>query len=155
MNNANEEDNISKFLETDSTAVQSYLNILQSIINRMANNSSNCKTWCITIVSAIIIVIADKVKPNYMWIALFPIIMFLMLDAYYLGQERSFRQIYNNFIERIQSNSATINDLYIIFPMKGKNIFQSTLKAVTSFSIYPFYITLLILLIVGRYFIFK
>ncbi len=50
----------------ESPSVQSYLNILQSIISRMAANSSGCKTWCITLVSAIIPIIADKGKPAYL-----------------------------------------------------------------------------------------
>ncbi len=36
----------------ESGAVQSYLGILQGVINRMASNSAGCKTWCITLVSA-------------------------------------------------------------------------------------------------------
>lgn len=50
----------------ESPSVQSYLNILQSIINRMVANSSGCKTWCITLVSAVILIIADKGKPAYL-----------------------------------------------------------------------------------------
>lgn len=54
-------------VQPESSAVQSYLGILQNIISRMANNSSNCKTWCITIVSAILVVIVDKKQPSTAW----------------------------------------------------------------------------------------
>lgn len=59
-------------LTVESTAVQSYLNILQTIINRMATNSANCKTWCVTLVSAILVIIVDKGKADYIWITLIP-----------------------------------------------------------------------------------
>jgi hypothetical protein len=31
----------------NSQAIQAHLTIIQSIIQRMASNSSSCKTWCI------------------------------------------------------------------------------------------------------------
>ena|SRR3989338_243886 len=53
----------------NSQAVQSHLTILQAVIQRMANNSSSSKAWCITLVSAILVIVADKGKPQYAWIA--------------------------------------------------------------------------------------
>jgi hypothetical protein len=110
MSSSELESNVPEQLTAESTAVQSYLNILQGVISRMATNSANCKTWCITLVSAIIVIIVDKAKPNYVWIALLPIILFFLLDAYYLGQERSFRAIYNGFIQRLNAGNANRND---------------------------------------------
>ena len=81
----------------ESGAVQSYLVILQGVINRMASNSAGCKTWCITIVSAIVVIIADKSNPVYVWVSLVPILLFLFLDSYYLGLEQRFRDSYNTF----------------------------------------------------------
>lgn len=52
-------------VNVESGAVQSYLGILQRVINRMAANSSACKTWCIALVSAIVVITADKGKPVY------------------------------------------------------------------------------------------
>jgi hypothetical protein len=79
-------------LNPDSAAVQSYLNILQGVIARMAANSANCKTRCITLASALLVLIADKGKTNLMAIALIPVLLFCFLDAYYLAQERAFRE---------------------------------------------------------------
>ena len=141
-------------LLAESIAVQTYVNILQGIITRMATNSSNCKTWCVTLVSAIVVVIADKAKPNYVLVALLPVILFFFLDAYYLAQERSFRETYNDFVKRIQAGSATINDLFNVAPVRGFNVAKSTFEAMFSFAVYPFYTTLLVLLILGRYLIF-
>lgn len=135
--------------------MQSYLNILQGIITRMATNSANCKTWCISLVSAILVVIADKNKPNYAWITLIPIILFFLLDSYYLAQERSFRAIYNNFIQALHSGNATTDDLFVLVPMRGFSIVQSLLSATLSFAVYPFYLTLVLTVIIARYLILK
>jgi hypothetical protein len=72
-------------LTPDSSAVQKYLELLQAVINRMASNCTGCKTWCITLVSATIVIIADKGKPSYVWIALVPLALFFFLDSYYLA----------------------------------------------------------------------
>ncbi len=141
-------------LNVESAAVHCYLNILQGIIARMAANSSNCKTMCVTLVSAIIVVIVEKAKTNYVWISIFPTILFFLLDSYYLGQERSFRGVYDDFIKRIHSGSANGDDLFIILPIKETNVIKVTIDAAASFVIYPFYLTLLGLLIIGHFFIF-
>lgn len=47
----------------NSQAIQTHLEITQSVIQRMAVNSASCKTWCITLVSAILVIVADKGKP--------------------------------------------------------------------------------------------
>lgn len=127
-------------VDIDSPSVQSYVSILQAIINRMAASSAGCKTWCITLVSATIVIITTMEKADYVWIALIPFLPFLFLDSYYLGLERRFRARYNNFIRKLHSNSVTINDLFLVTPEAGAGrTFLSTLRACTSFSVWPFY----------------
>lgn len=137
----------------DSNSVQSYLNILQGIITRMATNSANCKTWCVSLVSAILVVIADKNKPNYAWIALIPIVLFFLLDSYYLGQERSFREIYNNFVKELHSGEVATDKLFVLKPPKGMNVVNLLFSSSLSFSVYPFYLTLVLTVIIARFLI--
>ena len=140
-----------KNLNFESPAVQSYLSILQAIISRMATNSAGCKTWCIALVSAIIVIIANMGKPNYVWISMIAIGLFLLLDSYYLGLERIFRKKYNDFIQKLHSGSATIKDVFIVTPDVGlwKTI-SSTSEAALSISIWPFYGLLITMLIAVR-----
>lgn len=138
-------------LNYDSPSVQSYLAILQSVINRMASNSSSSKTWCITLVSAVLVIIADKEKPDYVMIAIVPIVIFLLLDSYYLSLEKQFRDLYINFIKKIHSGAATIEDVYILTPGGGvRKTTGAILIALTSFSIWPFYLLLGLMLIIIR-----
>ena len=111
-----------KKMGVESGAVQSYLGILQNVINRMSSNSASCKSWCITIVSAIIVIVADKSKPELIWIAGVPILLFLFLDSYYLGLEKRFRSKYNEFIKKIHDESATTEDVFLINPDTGFKI---------------------------------
>lgn len=153
MSNSNLKIQVLGNLTTESNSVQTYLNTLQNIITRMANNSVSCKTWCISLVSAILVVVADKNKPNYVWISLIPIILFLLLDAYYLAQERSFRDVYNKFVENMHTGKAEIKDLFVLKPIVSSNVVKSLCEASFSFSVYPFYLTLLVTAIIARYII--
>ena len=138
----------------DSESVHTYLNLLQSVINRMASNSTACKTWCITIVAAAIVIIADKEKPNFIWIGLFPIFLFFFLDSYYLAQERCFRDLYNDFVSKLHSETATMKDLYVMKGLRGVCTTIYSISACTiSISIWPFYGLIVIMLVIVRFII--
>lgn len=135
----------------DSPSVQSYLTILQSVISRMATNSSNSKTWCVSLVSAIIVIVADKAKPDYVWISVIPIVLFLLLDSYYLSLERQFRSVYNDFIRKLHFGSATVDDVFFVAPRSGAGgTSWAIIKAGGSIATWPFYVLLAVMLLVVR-----
>lgn len=138
-------------ITVDSPSVQSYLSILQAIINRMAGNSASCKTWCITIVSAIVVVLADKGRPEFVRIAWVPVLLFLLLDAYYLSLEKHFRDSYNRFIGRLHGGEVSIDDIFLVSgPAKARHTLLGTLRSSLSVSVWPFYGLLAGMLIVVR-----
>ena len=135
-------------LDESSPSVQAHLQIIQAVISRMAGNSSSCKTWCITLVSAILVVIADKGKPDYAYIALIPALLFYALDTYYLVLEKAFRNSYNSFVSKLHADGVAPKDLYIVNP-SGKP-WINLLQALRSFSIWGFYISLVIMIRITR-----
>lgn len=141
-------------LKLECASVQGHLAILQGIIGRMASNSASCKSWCITLVSAIVVVIADKEKPDYVWIALVPAGLFLFLDSYYVALERAFRDVHSSFIEKIHQNTASIDDFKVAGPILGiKELGRSVCGSLGSLSIWPLYTMLIFMLLVTRYII--
>lgn len=134
--------------QENSQAVQSHLTITQSVIQRMASNSTSCKTWCITLVSAIVVVVADKSKPEYVLICYIPILLFLGLDAYYLALEKAFRESYNNFIDKLHKGGLVSEDLYAVKP--SGNMWGHFFEALISVSIWPFYLVLIAMIIVAK-----
>lgn len=134
--------------DINSQAVQSHLNITQSVIQRMATNSSSCKAWCITVVSAILVIVADKGNSQYAFIAIIPTVLFLVLDTYYLSLEKMFRNSYNVFIEKLHDNKIDSSDLFAVIP-KG-SLFKTFFKSILSFSIWPFYFMLLIMILLAK-----
>lgn len=127
-------------INEESPSVQAHLQIYQNIISRMAANSSAAKTWCITLVSAILVVVADKGKPDLALLALLPIVLFMFLDGYYLLMENRFRETYSAFVKKLHENKLIVEDLYAVRP--DKNNTEYVLKVTFSYSIWPFYIGL-------------
>ena len=67
------------------------IDLIQNVINRMANNSFLIKGWSITLISAIILL---TITPAERFLSLLPLIGFWFLDSYFLRQERLYRKLY-------------------------------------------------------------
>ena len=128
-------------LNENSTAVQAHLTIIQGVISRMAENSRSCKVWCVTLVAAVLVLVARTGEPQHALITLVPTLLFWVLDAYYLGLERRFRKSYCAFVGRVHDGKIATSDLYTVAP-SGSEIGQFCWALFRSFSILPFYLLL-------------
>lgn len=135
-------------IDGESPSIQTHLGIMQNVIQRMATNSSSSKAWCITLVSAILVIVADKGKPEYAWIAMLPTFVFAALDAYYLALEKAFRNSYNDFISKLHTKSLTADDLYSVIPIG--NLSHMQWESIKSFSVWGFYLSLAILIVITK-----
>jgi len=72
-----------------------HLEFIQSIINRMANHSFLMKGWAITLVAALFALASKDANKKYIVIAFLPVIIFWILDGYFLSRERLFRRLYD------------------------------------------------------------
>ena len=72
-----------------------HLELIQGVVNRLANNSFAFKAWAIVLVAAVFAFAADDGDPIFLLVALIPALAFWGLDAYYLRQERLFRALYD------------------------------------------------------------
>lgn len=122
--------------------VRQYLQMLQDIINRMASNSSNCKAWAITLFTAMAaLMIGVEVMRQWIWIILFPIVLFYYLDAYYLGLENDFRNLESSFIKKLRAPEDCTSYVYDFNYThadgykKGENL----KKGLTSSATWPLY----------------
>lgn len=130
-------------LTPESAAVQHHLTMMQGIITRMAENSRSCKLWCVTLVAAVLVLVARTEQPHYALLALLPAGMFLILDTYYLALERAFRLSYNAFVRKLHQGELQSAELYRIAPTGSiPRLFFACLK---SFAIWPFYPALAIM----------
>lgn len=93
-----------------------YLSMLQGNIERMAGNSSNCKSWMVTIVSALM-ALQCTINALNGWILLgiLPILLFWYLDVYYLHLERGMRNLETVFLNMFRDED---------FEKYDKNLFN-------------------------------
>ena len=124
----------------ESLAVQKHLEIMQGVIQRMAENSRSCKVWSVTLVAATLILVARTGEPRHALIALVPTALFLVLDTYYLALERAFRNSYNAFVGKLHRGELVPLD---IFPVKSVGMgWKLAWRRLGSISILPFYLLL-------------
>ncbi|MFE6283632.1 hypothetical protein [Streptomyces sp. NPDC057877] len=77
-----------------------HLELVQSVISRLSNNSFLVKGWFITL-SSVLVGVGDR-SPDWKPV---PVVVavavgFWLLDGYYLRQERMFRSLYERIIAR-------------------------------------------------------
>ena len=135
-------------LDLESAAVQHHLTMMQGIITRMAENSRSCKLWCVTLVAAVLVLVARTEQPDYALLALLPAGMFLILDTYYLALERAYRCSYNKFVEKLHSGKLQPSDLYKLGPT-GSTFGHFCWAFGKSFSILPFYLAIALMVVIA------
>lgn len=91
MNNNNED--ITKKQEFKTEKIQ-YLQMLQSTISRMSTASALFKGFSATIVAGISLITYKEINISVMALSFLPVLVFFILDVYYLQIERRMRYWY-------------------------------------------------------------
>ena len=139
-------------LTFESRAVQVHLEFLLGVIKRTAENSRSCKVWCITIVSAVLVLVARTEDSTYSLLGLVPTVLFLILDAYYLALEQGFRNSYDRFVERLHSGQLHPSSLFVVAQCGPFR--ERYLDSLRSFSVRPFYLSVVATVILAFLFIY-
>lgn len=115
-----------------------HLEMIENIIERMAKNCFQLKTWTMTLVVLIGGLASKDTERKFILIAFIPIIVFWLLDTYYLRLERQYRILYKTVTEKrddeidfsmdlSQIQNMSISDSKKICPL---NCFLSTTEIV-------------------------
>jgi hypothetical protein len=100
-----------------------HLEFIQAIISRLAGNSFQMKAWNVALATAAIGFAAAKdSRPTLAVLAMVPALAFWFLDAYYLGLEKLYRDLY-----KISINAAPSFDLDA-GSLKPQEWFKSALR---------------------------
>ena len=132
----------------ESSAVQKHLEIMQGVITRMAENSSSCKVWCVTLVAATLVLVARTGEPRHALIALAPTAVFYLLDAHYLMLERRFRNAYDNSVDTLHLGQSIVSDLYSVIG-HGSKVRIFLWAMFQSFSVLPFYLVVVLTILLA------
>lgn len=127
-----------------------HLDLIQGVITRMAGNSFFLKGWCVTLVAAILGLSSKDSNKRFLAIAYYPIIMFWIIDGYFLFQEKLFRRLFDDVRKISEDNIDFSMDTR---PYSGKDL--TWIKGMLSPTLLIFYgimflATLIAMLIVVR-----
>lgn len=98
-----------------------HLEMIEHIIERMAKNSFQLKTWTMTLVAAIFALSSKDANKQALVFVFIPTIGFWLLDSFYLQKEREYRILYENVTKTDEGNinfsmntgnaKATLNEI--------------------------------------------
>lgn len=124
------------------------LKIIQDIIKRMAFNSFLIKGWSITLVVATLLLKGNKYQ---VLIAFIPLLVFWFLDAYFLWQEKMYRELYRWVVE---NRLKTDEYLFDMNAYRFEDKVQSKFRIMLSITLGWFYGSIAILVIIYSVFLF-
>jgi len=129
----------------ESPALIAHLNMLQAVVTRLAGNGAQCKTWCVTIVSALFGLAGATKSGKIAIAAIIPIVVFGLVDAAYLANEKAYRDLYNSIVAKIRAGSYGLADFgHLSAPADAGHY----IWALSSWSVWPVYLGLLIAYVV-------
>jgi hypothetical protein len=137
----------------DKEILHKEIDLIQTIITRMASNSFLLKGWVITLVVGVLALTKDTLITNnityFSLILCLPLIVFWYLDAFFLHKEKCYRKLYEWVVSnRMQSNEFKYSLNYKRF----ENDVESIIKIMFSKTLFPFYgITTIILVVITIY----
>jgi hypothetical protein len=119
---------------------------VQGIIGRMAANSASCKNYCVSLVVGVLALGQVQQYKALLYLAYVPILMLGLLDAYYLSLERYFKEQFKAFVADWHTDTLKHEHLFVICPFdkKSKGLYKM-IRACGSYSIFPFYGALLLI----------
>jgi hypothetical protein len=65
-----------------------HLEFIQSVIDRLSGNSFLLKGWGVTLVAGLFALAAKDSNPKYVVVAYLPVLVFWLIDGYFLSKER-------------------------------------------------------------------
>lgn len=135
----------------DENTIQ-YLQMIQSVIDRMSTTSAIFKGFCATIVAGVFAVSFTEINQWILILTILPVSCFLMLDIYYLRLEKRFRALYNS----VREGKKEVNFDLTPPTIKSLRICDAGLwSCLKSPSIFLFYIPILITSMLMIYFKFR
>jgi len=131
-------------MDFDKEDFKTYLTMIQSIISRMANNSFLIKGWAMTIVSSILALAVTRGLNHSIYIVSTVVtIAFCFLNCIYLRTERLYRNLYKK-VQKEGMQDLNQVKYFNLDTSECKNKNTRLIKVFMSNSIWPFYLSILI-----------
>ena len=116
------------------------IDLIQAVIKRMASNSFLIKGWTVTLVVATLLLKGEGAHPA---IAFIPLLIFWLLDAFYLRTERMYRELH---IWVVANRESTDDHLFCLDAKRFESQVAGIIRTMFSFTLGWFYGALAFLL---------
>ncbi|MDD4875049.1 MAG: hypothetical protein PHI77_01445 [Candidatus Pacebacteria bacterium] len=127
---------------------QKHLEFIQNIIGRMAGNLFFLRGWSITLIAALLALIAKGGSSNYIIYFLIVLtLVFWILDGYFLSQERLFRNLYDH-VRKLKEDEIDFSMDTNEYKKYKKN---TVIYAMFSSTLLTFYLPLIIVALLIAY----
>lgn len=126
-----------------------HLELIQGVINRMAGNLFFLRGWTITLIAALFALFVKEANHDYIFVVYFPVLIFWILDGYFLSQERLFRALYNH-VRKLDEKEIDFSMDTNGYKKDEKN---SWLSSMFSSTLLFFYMPLVVIMLFITYFI--
>lgn len=115
-----------------------HLSFIQAVITRMSQASASAKTWLLPIVTAAMGYAITKNSPGVALLGILAVLLFGLLDANYLKQERAFRKLYDQVAQGSPIPAFAMNPA--LASPQGSNVnYWPDWADVRSWAVLPFY----------------
>lgn len=124
-----------------------HLDFIQGVVNRLGANSFQIKAWTVTLVSALFALASSKdaeAKLELTVVAFIPVILFWILDGYFIWQERLFREVYKEVAAKKEDHEIDFK-MNVLPHNKGRNTWISSIFSKTLNIFYGALVALMVL----------
>ncbi len=128
-----------------------HLEFIQNTISRMSGNLFFLRGWTVTLITAMFALFVKDANQRFIFVAYIPLLVFWMLDGYFLSQERLFRALYEHVRKLPQERIDFSMDTTKYRGHRG----NSWLAAILSHTLLMFYLPFFVLLVGITYWLCK
>jgi len=112
-----------------------HLEFIQGTISRMASNLFYLKGWTVTLIAALFALSVKDAERAYFSIAFLAVILFWLLDGYFLSLERCYRALYDEVRKKDESQIDFSMD-FSVFMKAQRNTWAASLFSKSIFLYY-------------------
>jgi hypothetical protein len=121
--------------EDPRVADAEHLKLIEAVVGRMGGNSFLLKGWTVTLVAGLGALASADGDRSFAWIAGGVVVLFGLLDAFYLAIERSYRELY----QKVAADSPDVEP----WDLETKVGPAEVARALRAFAVWPFYVAAL------------
>jgi len=124
-----------------------YLEMIQSVISRMASNSFLLKGWTVTLIVGVFALAAiEDFNSKFLLVSLIPTFFFWCLDGYFLRQELLYRELFSHvtycgagrvtFSMNVKPHNKKVKKIYILMLTRTLPFFYIPLMILSALGVF-------------------